>query len=52
MVNGKTVDAKSILGLLTLGIPKGQTITIVAEGEDEEIAVQSLGDLIENGFGE
>jgi len=46
------VDAKSILGVLTLGVAQGHTITITAEGSDEEESVQSLVGLIETNFGE
>jgi phosphotransferase system HPr (HPr) family protein len=50
--NGKRVNAKSILGLLTLGITKGKTITIVTEGSDEEEALNALSKLVEEGLGE
>ncbi|EPZ52711.1 MULTISPECIES: HPr family phosphocarrier protein [Alicyclobacillus] len=51
-VDGKRVNAKSILGLLTLGIPQGKTITIITEGSDEEAALNTLTKMIEDGFGE
>lgn len=50
--NGIRVNAKSILGILTLGCPKGSTIIIRADGVDAEEAVEELGRLIENKFGE
>jgi phosphocarrier protein HPr len=50
--NGSKVNAKSILGILTLGCPKGSKIIIRAEGIDAEEAVEELGRLIENKFGE
>ncbi len=50
--NGSKVNAKSILGILTLGCPKGSRIIIRAEGIDAEEAVEELGRLIENKFGE
>ncbi|GGG02711.1 HPr family phosphocarrier protein [Paenibacillus abyssi] len=52
--NGTTVeaDAKSILGLMTLGLEKGAVITIQAEGSDEEQAVTELAELVASGFGE
>lgn len=50
--NGKRVNAKSILGLLTLGVGKGQTVTIITEGPDEEDASKSLVKMVESGFGE
>jgi phosphotransferase system HPr (HPr) family protein len=51
-VNGKRVNAKSILGLLTLGISKGSKTTIITEGPDEEKALNSLCELVASGFGE
>lgn len=42
------INAKSLLGVLSLGIIKGTTITIVADGVDEEKAVDALVELIEN----
>lgn len=46
------VDAKNILGVLSLGITKGTTILLKAEGEDEEKAIGALKSLIESKFGE
>ncbi len=46
------VDAKSILGVLTLGVEKGHEIELTVEGEDEEEAVQALRSLIESDHGE
>ena len=46
------VNAKSILGILSLGAEKGTRITIEIEGEDEGQAMQALTQLIENNFGE
>ena len=48
----RKVNAKSLLGVLSLGITKGSNITISAEGPDEEEAVNALCSLIENNFGE
>lgn len=42
------INAKSLLGVLSLGIVKGTVITIVADGVDEQMAVDALVDLIEN----
>ena len=44
------VNAKSLLGILSLGITKGTTITIIADGSDEADAVNGLSDLIGGGF--
>jgi phosphotransferase system HPr (HPr) family protein len=46
------VDAKSILGILTLGAEKGQTLRIRASGEDAEQAVDALTQLVDQNFGE
>ena len=48
----RKVNAKSLLGVLSLGIIKGSTITISAEGPDEEDAVNALCSLIAGNFGE
>jgi len=40
--NGKVVNAKSLFKLQTLGLSHGSTITIVAEGEDEQQSVEYL----------
>jgi phosphocarrier protein len=48
----REANAKSILGVLTLGVFQGMEITIRAEGEDEEDAVTSLLALVEKNFGE
>lgn len=49
---GRRVNAKSLLGVLSLGIVKGTTINIVADGVDEETAVEVLAELIDSGFAE
>ncbi|MCL2837892.1 MAG: HPr family phosphocarrier protein [Oscillospiraceae bacterium] len=48
----RNVNAKSLLGVLSLGITRGTSITIVAEGSDEEAAVTGLVDLISSNFAE
>jgi phosphocarrier protein len=48
----RVMDGKSIMGLLLLAAPRGSTITIRADGADEEAALQALCDLVERGFGE
>ena len=50
--DGMEVDGKSLLEILTLACPRGSRITIRAEGEDARDAVESLGVLIEDKFGE
>lgn len=46
------VNAKSLLGVLSLGIVKGTTITIIADGLDEGEAVDGLISLVDSEFGE
>ena len=48
----RRVNAKSLLGVLSLGIVKGTTIKIVADGSDEDEAVKTLVELIESNFSE
>lgn len=48
----RRVNAKSLLGVLSLGIVKGTTINIVADGVDEVQAVETLSDLIDREFAE
>lgn len=48
----RKVNAKSLLGVLSLGITKGTTIVVSAEGADEEDAVNSLCSLISSNFGD
>ena len=51
-IEHKKVNAKSIMGLISLAVSKGTEITIVADGEDEELAVKEIVDLVTSGFGE
>ncbi len=46
----RRVNAKSLLGVLSLGIVKGMTITLIADGPDEADALDGLSDLILSGF--
>jgi phosphocarrier protein len=48
----REVNAKSILGILSLGVDQGAVITIRAEGEDADQALEALKALIEDNFGE
>ena len=48
----RRVNAKSLLGVLSLGIMGGTTIRIIAVGADEETAVDELVKLVESGFAE
>jgi len=48
----KKANAKGILGVLSLGVRKGDLIKIVAEGEDGAQAIEALTDLIRSNFQE
>ncbi|MCI8610979.1 MAG: HPr family phosphocarrier protein [Clostridiales bacterium] len=48
----RRINAKSLLGVLSLGIVKGMNITIIADGADEAEAVEGLAALIDTGFTE
>jgi phosphocarrier protein len=46
----RRVSAKSLLGVLSLGIAKGMSITLIADGQDEVAALDGLEQLIGSGF--
>ncbi len=48
----RRVNAKSLLGVLSLGIVGGTGIKIIADGSDEKDAVEGLVKLVESGFAE
>lgn len=48
----RKVNAKSLLGVLSLGIAKGMTVTLIADGVDENEALNGLIELILKGFDE
>ena len=48
----RRVNAKSLLGVLSLGIVGGTSIRIIADGADEEQAVEGVIALVESGFAE
>jgi phosphocarrier protein HPr len=50
--DGLEVNGKSIMGILMLAASRGTGITLKAEGKDGPQAIKSLGELIENKFGE
>ena len=50
-VEERRVNAKSLLGVLSLGIVKGTEITLIANGPDEEEAVEALATLLASDFG-
>ncbi|OFW02964.1 MAG: phosphocarrier protein HPr [Acidobacteria bacterium RIFCSPLOWO2_02_FULL_68_18] len=50
--DSKVMDGKSILGILLLAASRGTTLTISADGADEQGAVEALARLVESGFAE
>ncbi len=51
-VDEDSVNAKSIMGVMTLAACKGSIIEVTADGEDENEALKSIIKIIRNGFGE
>ncbi|OPY86820.1 MAG: Phosphocarrier protein HPr [Syntrophus sp. PtaU1.Bin208] len=49
---GREVNGKSLLGILTLACPQGSRVTVRAEGVDALQAIENLGELFESKFGE
>ena len=49
-VEDRKINAKSLLGVLSLGIIKGSTIDLIADGTDEKDAVDALVELISSDF--
>ncbi|MBM7600709.1 phosphocarrier protein [Virgibacillus halotolerans] len=50
--NDKKVNLKSIMGVMSLGIPNGAEITITATGGDEEDALKGVSEVIKEHLGE
>ena len=48
----KTANAKSIMGVMKLGVSMGDSIVVRAEGEDAEQAITALSDMVRRNFGE
>ena len=48
----RRVNAKSLLGVLSLGIVKGTTLTLIADGTDDEEAIKTLVSVIQSDFTE
>lgn len=46
----RRVNAKSLLGILSLGVTEGMKITLIADGSDESAAIRALVEMVENGF--
>jgi phosphocarrier protein HPr len=50
--NGRRVNAKSIMGVMMLAAGQGSTVTVDAQGDDADEALQAIGQLIAGKFGE
>jgi phosphocarrier protein HPr len=50
--DGRTMDGKSILGILLLAASQGSVLELTADGEDEEAALSALAALVEGGLGD
>lgn len=50
--NGQEVNGKSIMGVMMLAASRGTDITLIANGEDEQLAIAELAELVEQRFGE
>ena len=50
--DSERVNAKSIMGLLTLVAAQGAQVIVICDGEDAAVAMDSVRDLIESGFGD
>lgn len=48
----RKVNAKSLLGVLSMGITKDMSVNIIADGDDEKIAVDALCNLVASNFSE
>ncbi|MDY2608968.1 MAG: HPr family phosphocarrier protein [Eubacteriales bacterium] len=48
----RRVNAKSLLGVLSLGVTQGMQITLIADGQDEVEALNGLEELVSTGFGD
>ena len=46
--DGKRVNAKSIMGMMSLGLAAGEEIVVSADGEDEEAAVEGIENYLSN----
>lgn len=50
--DGFMINAKSIIGVMTLAAEMGSTLSLIVEGSDEEQAAEEIKALFESGFGE
>ena len=47
-IGKKRVNAKSIMGMMTLGVPAGGKINVIAKGDDETEAIEHIGKYLNN----
>jgi phosphocarrier protein len=50
--DGMEINAKSIISVMTLAAPKGTSLIIKLQGQDEEVAAEAIEKLFKDGFGE
>ena len=46
MAEGKKVNAKSIMGMMSLALDNGEKVVVAADGKDEEAAIESIGNYL------
>ena len=47
-VGNKRVNAKSLMGMMTLGVPEGEAVTVIADGADESQALNHINHYLSN----
>ena len=47
-VGNKRVNAKSLMGMMTLGVPEGEAVTVIADGNDENQALNHINHYLNN----
>lgn len=52
VLRDRSVDCKSIMGVITLGAQKDDVVNLIITGEDEQFALEAIEQLINNKFGE
>lgn len=52
MYGDRVVDCKSIMGVITLGAQKNNTVDVIITGDDEEQAIEAINKLVDGKFGE
>lgn len=44
--DGKKVNAKSIMGMMSMPLTQGENVTVIADGADEQVAVEAIGNYL------